>query len=344
MLNASIVVPIRNASRTLPHCLAALACLDPAPGEIILVDNGSTDESLSLIQRFAHDHFSKRVQILAEQRRGAATARNTGARAAGGDVIAFTDSDCAPDPAWLGHLLAPLADPKVCAVAGRVVSAPPASTVELFSALYTLQSSEKPARYRRWTPWAGGFPTANFGIRRESFQELGGFDEEVQIYGEDYDLCARLYEGGAEIAYAPDANVFHHHRVTLSSMLRQAFGFGRSHPYLLSRHALTGVWLELPGYALSWDRFPLRAWLDLAAADKKVMAILILGAAYGPAILLLPLYLAWLTILTRQRAKGAGTPVCPPRAIGLAGLLLLKSASMTCGRWWGSLKYRACCF
>src|SRR2546422_593472 len=72
MLNISVVVPIRNASRTLPACLAALERLEPPPMEIILVDNGSTDESLSLMRRFAHAHHSKRVKILEEQRRGAA--------------------------------------------------------------------------------------------------------------------------------------------------------------------------------------------------------------------------------------------------------------------------------
>src|SRR5437879_10803317 len=123
----------------------------------------------------------------------------------------------------------------VCAVAGRVVSAPPVSTVQLFSSLYTFQSSEKPTRYRRWTPWEGGFPTANLGIKRESLQELGGFDEEVEIYGEDYDLCARLYKGGAEIEYAPDAKVVHDHLVAIPRMLRQDFGFGCGGPYLVGR-------------------------------------------------------------------------------------------------------------
>ncbi len=344
MLNVSVVVPVRNAARTLPQCLVALAKLDPAPYEIVLVDNGSTDESLSLIQRFALDRRSKIVQILVEQRRGAATARNTGVRAAKGDVIAFTDADCAPDPSWLRALLTPFDDPAVLAVAGQVQAAAASTTLELFSVLYTLQSTQKYARYHQWTPWEGGFPTANFAVRCDSFKTLGGFDEEVEIYGEDYDLCARLYEHNAVIVYTPDARVRHHHRTTLRGLLRQAFGFGRSHPYLLRRHACSGLWLDLPGRALSMSRFPIPAWIDLASADKKVMAILIVSAAYGPAILLLPLYLFWLAILTGQHAKSTGTPVCFSKAIGLAGLLLLKSATMTCGRWWGSLKYRACCF
>src|SRR2546427_11001807 len=70
MLNVSVVVPIRNASRTLPACLAALERLEPPPMEIILVDNGSTDRRLSLMRRFAHAHHSKRVKILEEQRPG----------------------------------------------------------------------------------------------------------------------------------------------------------------------------------------------------------------------------------------------------------------------------------
>src|SRR2546425_2443563 len=66
MLNVSVVVPIRNASRTLPACLAALERLEPPPMEIILVDNGSTDESLSLMRRFARsEEHTSELQSLA---------------------------------------------------------------------------------------------------------------------------------------------------------------------------------------------------------------------------------------------------------------------------------------
>lgn len=343
MLSVSVVVPIRNAARTLPNCLAALERLDPAPFEIILVDNGSTDESLALIRAFAGDRAAKGVRVLEEPRRGAAAARNTGAWVAAGDVIAFTDADCAPDPSWLRMLTEPFGDSSVLAVAGRVLAAPASTALELFSALYTLQSLDKPARHHRWTPWEGGFPTANFAVRCDSFKQIGGFDKEVEIYGEDYDLCARLYDRNAVIVYTPDAGVRHHHRTTLSGLLCQAFGFGRSHPYLLRRHAVAGLWLDFPVRSFFLSGFPMPAWIDLASADKKVLAVLIAGAMYAPALLLLPLYLLWLAMATAQRAGSAGRPVAFSTSIGLAGLLLMKSAAMTAGRWWGSLKYGAIC-
>ncbi|MCI0370925.1 MAG: glycosyltransferase [candidate division NC10 bacterium] len=344
MLSVSVVVPVRNATRTLPHCLAALERLEPAPAEILLVDNGSTDGSLQLLRAFARDRAAERAQVLEEPRRGAAAARNAGIRVAKGEVLAFTDADCAPDPCWLRHVTGPFVDPTVGAVAGRVVAAPAASTLELFSALYTLQLPARPARRRHWTPWEGGYPTANFAIRRALAQELEGFDENVGIYGEDYDLCARLYALGAEIVYVTEARVAHHHRTTLAGLLRQAFGFGRSHPYLLRRHTARGLWMDLPWHSLAWSDCPIRAWLDLASADKKVLAIVLLGALYGPVLLLLPLYAVWLAVAAGRRARRVGVPASPAAAVGLAGLLVLKSAAMTAGRWWGSVKYGTVCF
>ena len=338
----SVVVPVLNAAGTLPACLAALARLDPRPVEILFVDNGSVDGSPSIIQAFQRDRPSIPARVLIEPRRGASVARNRGIQAAKGDIIAFTDSDCAPDPAWLRHLMQPFADPAIAAVAGRIVATPARTTVELFSALYTLQSSDKPARYERWSPWEGGFPTANFAARKVVLEKLRGFDEAVCIYGEDYDLCARMYAQGAVIAYAPEAVTSHHHRTTVGGMVRQAFGFGRSHPYLLSRHARSGLWLDLPRRSFVLPRFPLPAWLDLASADKKVLAVLVLSAWYGPALWLMAPLALWLVIEASRRARRRGMPV-KVAAVGLAGLLLLKSSAMTAGRWWGSVKYKVLC-
>jgi GT2 family glycosyltransferase len=343
VLSVSVVVPIYNAIRTLPSCLAAIERLDPKPLEIVLVDNGSTDGSFSIIQTFAHERSLLSIRVIEESKRGAATARNAGIQAAKGDIVAFMDADCAPDPSWLLHLVEPFGEPEVGAVAGSVLAAPAATRLELFSALYTLQSPDRPARHRRWTPWEGGFPTANFAVRRDLLLQLKGFDEEVVIYGEDYDLCARLYARGASIQYSPEAKIYHYHRTTFAGMLRQAFGFGRSHPYLIRRHASKGLWLELPGRSVTMSDVPIPAWVDLASADKKVMAILILGTLYKPAFFLLPTYIAWLAVTAGRRAKRAAPQVSPWAAMELGALLLAKSFAMTVGRWWGSMKYGVIC-
>ena len=342
MSSVSVVVPVLNGARTLQRCLGALERLDPAPSEVLLIDNGSTDGSLGLLRAFAGRRSGARA--LEEPRRGAAAARNTGIRAATGDVVAFTDSDCEPDSGWLDHLIRPFTDAHVGAVAGRVAAARAGSITELFSALYTLQSPDLPARLTHWTPWQGGFPTANLAVRRRRLEELGGFDERMEIYGEDYDLCARLYTAGAEVAYQPEAVVVHHHRTTVAGMLRQSFGFGRAHPWLLKRHAPRGLWLDLPFRSFGLTRFPGRAWVDLAAADKKVLAILLLGTVYGPSLWLLVPYAGWLTAATGRRARLAGAPVSLLGGLALAGMLVLKSGAMTAGRWYGSARYGALCF
>ncbi len=327
----------------LPGCLASLAGLNPGPMEILLIDNGSTDGSLDVMQAFARDHPSLNVTVLTEARPGAAGARNRGIRAARGDIVAFTDADCETDPTWLGSLLAPFADPSIGAVAGRIVSSPTGSTVELFSALFTLQTPDRPARHERWTPWEGGFPTANLAVRRPLLEALDGFHEEVRIYGEDYDLCARLYQLQKAIAYTPEARVLHRHRTSVRGLLRQAFGFGRSHAYLLRRHLSRGLWVDVTGHPVVLEGFPIPAWIDLASADKKVMAILIVGAWYHPALLALCVYAPWLATRARGRGRVRGIQISTFTAAGLAGLLLAKSFAMTLGKWWGSLKYHGVC-
>ncbi len=178
MLSVSVVVPILNAERTLPHCMKALAQLDPVPLEIVLVDNGSTDGTMGLLEVFASSHKRCPVRILREPRKGAAAARNTGLWAAKGEIISFIDSDCAPIPAWLSHLMKPFTDPRVGAVAGRVTAAQASTTLELFSCLYTLQLPDQPERSSRWTPWRGGYVTANLAVRANILRELKGIDEQ----------------------------------------------------------------------------------------------------------------------------------------------------------------------
>ena len=135
----------------------------------------------------------------------------------------------------------------------------------------------------------------------------------------------------------------HQHRVTLKAMLRQAFGFGRSHAWLMRRHVPRGLWLDLPRVSVAWAGFPRPLWIDAGAPDKKALALLALGLAWRPLLLLLPLYAAWLWWDVSSRAQARGLALSWLGRWGLVGCLLAKAAAMTCGRWWGSLRYgRAC--
>jgi hypothetical protein len=126
-------------------------------------------------------------------------------------------------------------------------------------------------------------------------------------------------------------------------MMKQAFGFGRGHAYLFRRHG-AGLRIDFPGNNLDWRTSPVRAWLDLASADKKMLMILVGAIVYPPLLALLPVYAVYLLLSARRRARQAGISVSIWTAARLALLLVLKSASLTVGRWWGSVVYRTACF
>lgn len=343
MLTSSVVVPILNAARTLPACLRALDNLRPSPGEVVLVDNGSTDESLLLAKTYAGESHPFRVQLLSAAPRSASIARNTGIKAAGGDIVVFTDADCSPASDWLGQLLESFDDPKIGAVAGRVVGEPGSTLPELFSTLYTLRLPKATSLHDRWTPIEGGYPTASLAVRRTVLDRLGGFDESVAIYGEDYDLCARLYAAGWRLLYRPEAQVIHHHRTTWQALLLQAYGFGLGHAYLIRKHLGNGLQIDLPHGSAIWRQAPVAGWIDCASADKKCLAILA-GSLIVPIVgWLAPAYLLWLARQARQRAVAEAVEASWFTSLGLGVLLIAKSGAMTAGRLVGSVKYGTLC-
>jgi GT2 family glycosyltransferase len=338
-MTVGVIVPVYNATRTLDACLDALGRLDPAPDEIVLVDNASKDGSLDLLKAFAARHG--RARVVQELRPGVCAARNAGLRACRAEVVAWTDSDCSPSPDWLGELTRPLADPAIAAVGGRVLGAPGPTLVETFLGLYSFQTPLTPHVDARWTPWSGGYAAANFATRRAALIAAGAWDESTLV-GEDYDVCARLYAAGHRIAYAPSARVAHHHRDTVRAMLRQSYWWGQGHALLVRKH-LRGAWIELPVRSASWPGCPVPAWIDAASADKKLAALLLAGALAPPLWVLVPLYAAWLTTLAARRLRASGRRASLVAAVGLAALLVGKSAAMTAGRWRGAVRHRCVC-
>lgn len=147
-------------------------------------------------------------------------ARNAGAAIATGDYLLFIDDDCEAQPGWISSNLEELANVEVGAVSGRIVG----KSTKLFAratdyANFGACRSETRRQSRLWT--------ATFGIRRDLFEEIGGFDETLSVQ-EDIDLCFRLRRMDLETIHQPKVNVLHNHgRDSFGSYLSYQYGNGR---------------------------------------------------------------------------------------------------------------------
>lgn len=340
----SVVIPFRNAAYYLGSCLEAIATQTHANAEFILVDNNSEDAGPELVCRFVDNYPVIALKFLREKKKGASAARNSGVRAASGLWVVFTDSDCIPTPEWLEDLaMAIVQYPQVGAFAGCIRSALPRNRIEKFSALFTLPANQEEKEYRQYTLVSGGFPTANFAVNRNLFETVGGFDEEILIYGEDHALCAQIYKQGYTIRALNGALIYHQHRADLRGFCRQAFGFGRSHALCLRKSVPGALILEAPLLSVTHIAAGWRIWIDLKQADKKML--LAMGASFFCVpLLILPffyfLYLCWVIY---RRGERMGLGMGRKEAPLLALLLILKAAAMTAGRVAGSWRYRVIC-
>jgi hypothetical protein len=111
----------------------------------------------------------------------------------------------------------------------------------------------------------------------------------------------------------------------------------------MRRHRVPGVWLELPRRVVRWRTVAVSMWIDCASPDKKLATLLMAGLLHRSLFGLAPFYAAWLIWDTRKRAISRGAYPRFTHSARLASLLLLKSCSMTLGRWWGSCRYGAVC-
>ena len=343
MCLVSVIIPFKNSENTIEACLNGILGQEHAALELILVDNNSQDSSRHLAERFAEEHAGRLdMQVASESRPGPAAARNRGLKLAGGEYLAFTDSDCVADPGWLRDVVAAFDDEETGAVAGNIRGYAPVGLIDAFHGLFTLRGLPEARTCSRFTLDSGGFSTTNLVVRRDVLETIGDFDESLRT-GEDHDLCARIYQRGRVIRYVANGVIHHIHRRSITATWKQAFGFGRVHARLLRKHFTQYVLIELGGSTWRTTRWPLRAWIDLNGADKKLASILIAAALFWPLAALLPAYLCYLSLNIWRRARRERMKVGLAGSAVMAALLLLKSAAMTLGRVWGALRYRVIC-
>lgn len=259
-LEASIVVPVFNGAATIAETVERLFDQSLPPKEIIVVDDGSTDNTVETINRVLqknrysptkpHEENTKggtvwiflretsrdlvdgtcsEVKVLCKSNGGPASARNFGARLATAEFIAFTDSDCLPDQNWLKNLLAGFDSPNVAGVGGSVKSVDDNLIGEYIDRSRLMEPAENSNGEIEY------LITANACFRHEALLTAGLFDERFRKPGgEEPALCRRMKELGHQFRFAPQAVVLHHHRQTVGSFLRTIRNYGEGR-YLLGK-------------------------------------------------------------------------------------------------------------
>jgi GT2 family glycosyltransferase len=233
---------------------------------VIVADNGSTDSSREVAQRW--QERSERFRLVdASQHTGPAAARNIGVKTATGDHIAFCDSDDVVRPGWIQAMHKALSQTDV--VAGSFEFGSLNGRRELPPQLaVTRQLGQIPAGL-----------AANLGVRRSLFDAVDGFDESLRV-GEDVDLCWRIQFAGGSFGVAPDAVVSKRERGTPTEMFRQGLAHGASGPRLFAKHRASGIRRDYYAVFRSWGWLVLTAPL-LYTADFRRRWLRVAGVRLG---------------------------------------------------------------
>ncbi|MGA7877690.1 MAG: glycosyltransferase [Desulfoferrobacter sp.] len=219
----SIIVPTLNRPEQLQNiCLPALAQLDYPRDryEVIIVDDGSEKSPDGCMEKFLDD---LNLIVVKQSHSGPAVARNRGARRARGEILAFTDDDCAPDTEWLKVLSSRFSVTPDCAIGGHTYNAlsqnPYSAVSQLLVDCVYDRFNTNPYQMRFFT-------SNNLAMPAYPFHFIGGFNEIFSLGGEDREFCNRWINCGFGLIYEPLAKVYHFHKMTFRSFLRQHFRYG----------------------------------------------------------------------------------------------------------------------
>ena len=249
-LSVSVVVCTRDRPAELRRCLDALGPTRERLRELIVVDNGPTAETRSVIASYPWATY------LAEPRPGLSIARNAGVARATADIVAFTDDDAVVAPTWAERIVRSFTDPRIMAATGLVLPAELETEPQIvferglggfgrgFRAITFDAGFFARMRSHGVPVWRIG-AGANMACRREAFALVGPFDERLGPgaagCGDDSELWYRILAAGWTCRYDPVAVAHHRHRRTWAELERQAHAYMRGHvAALLVQHAKHG--------------------------------------------------------------------------------------------------------
>src|SRR5437868_5174302 len=222
----SVVVCAYNAERTMDQCLASLAVLNYPDYEVVVVNDGSRDRTLELAESYDY------CRIISQPNKGLSAARNVGAEAATGEIVAYTDSDCVADPDWLTYLVARMEAGNLVACGGPNFPPPEDDLVPAAVAV----APGGPTHVLISDEVAEHIAGCNMAFRRDVLLQLGGFDPVYRAAGDDVDICWRFQDAGYTIGFSPAAVVWHFRRNTVAAYCAQQRGYGKAEALVYAKH------------------------------------------------------------------------------------------------------------
>lgn len=243
-LKLSVVIPTHNTRKLTLNCLAALWLCNPQPDEVIVVDDGSTDDtSQSVIRK-----YPRHVVVRLPQSVGFAAAVNHGVARASGDLVLLLNSDTEPTPTSLSAVFEAFAAQPKLGVAGAALCDPDGTpqwsggrTPSTF--WFFALASGLPALMGKWNAWRRLKPPSGstggdvdwvagtaMVVRREVWRQVGPFDTGYRFYCQDLDLCFAAAAAGWAIKIIPEFRILHLHGATISE---ETGSVGNQHPELM---------------------------------------------------------------------------------------------------------------
>jgi len=217
----SVVICTYNGSRTIRRCLEGVKELRYKNYEVVVIDDGSTDETANIVRQFP-------VRMIQTPNRGLSSARNTGMKEATGEIVAYLDDDAWPDPDWLGYLVQRFETTAHAGIGGPNIPPPNDSWI----AECVANAPGGPHHVLLSDCVAEHLPGCNMAFRKSCLEIIGGFDEQYRAAGDDVDVCWRLQRQGWTLGFAPGATVWHHRRSSVRAYWRQQKGYGKAEALL----------------------------------------------------------------------------------------------------------------
>lgn len=224
----SVIVPTRQASRTLELCLRSIVAQEHANLELVVIDNGSTDDTVAIAEQYA--------DLVLQGGPERSSQRNLGVAATSGDWILWIDADMILPPETVALALAVARREGAEAVSIPELSVGPGYWTSVRSLERTCYLDDPDMYYPRL-------------IRRRLFDEVGGFDE-LMAGPEDVDLRRRMKAHGAVFAHSDGVHILHDEgRLTMRTIMSKRVYYGRSLPEFANRNP--GALTEQGGQTLS---------------------------------------------------------------------------------------------